>query len=539
MQTWTRALTASLAVAALVAAAPATDLSTSLASASTDAAIAGPVDDVATTLDGDACDDLDPTRCLFPFPNDLFTTKANTATGRRVDLDPLAMPRNAAGKPIDPTEWNRNDGFSPGSMLLTHVAGLDLQRTWDLPDGVQQLQRPGLSLADDAPIVIIDAATGERHPFFSELDRHPDTGDDERTLIIRPLVNFEEGHRYIVALRDLKDANGDTIEAGSAFARFRDGTPGGGGDKAQGRPAHFEDIFARLADAGVARDESLFLAWDFTIASAQNIAGRALTIRDDAFAQLGDTDLADGVVQGSSPAFTITDVQDMSEGDDTWRRVEGTVTVPNYLDRGQDETRTPAIDDPTGELEDAPSLVAPLSRFHYDTPTPGVADLPTQNPVSPTLEASFTCNIPRSALTEGPALPTLYGHGLLGGKGEANGGSTERLRERNSLICGVDWIGMATEDLGTVGLLLADQSNFALAAGPGPAGVPELHVRRACADPPRGARHRPGVRAPRRLAGDRHQRAVLRRQLAGRDHGRLARRPLPRHRARLAGRARA
>ena len=48
-----------------------------------------------------------------------------TDTGRRLNLSPLAMPRNVAEKPIDPTEWNRNDGFSPGQMAVTMVPGLD------------------------------------------------------------------------------------------------------------------------------------------------------------------------------------------------------------------------------------------------------------------------------------------------------------------------------------------------------------------------------------------------------------------------------
>ena len=62
------------------------------------------------------CDPIDPAHCLLPFPNDHFTVAdPTTDTGRRVALSPLALPTNAAGKPWDPTEWNRNDGFSPGS----------------------------------------------------------------------------------------------------------------------------------------------------------------------------------------------------------------------------------------------------------------------------------------------------------------------------------------------------------------------------------------------------------------------------------------
>src|SRR3954469_6836081 len=65
----------------------------------------------------DGCDALDPSVCMLPFPND-YLTKADptTPTGRRLDFDLAGMPSNKAGKPIDPTDWNRADGFSPGSL---------------------------------------------------------------------------------------------------------------------------------------------------------------------------------------------------------------------------------------------------------------------------------------------------------------------------------------------------------------------------------------------------------------------------------------
>ena len=54
------------------------------------------------------CDPLDPAVCLQPWPNDYFTVAdSSTDTGRRLDLNPLAMPRNVAGNPIRPEEWNR------------------------------------------------------------------------------------------------------------------------------------------------------------------------------------------------------------------------------------------------------------------------------------------------------------------------------------------------------------------------------------------------------------------------------------------------
>jgi len=52
-----------------------------------------------------ACDPIDPTACLLPFPNDFFTVPdPGTATGRRVDFAPSAMPRNNHGIAIDPAD---------------------------------------------------------------------------------------------------------------------------------------------------------------------------------------------------------------------------------------------------------------------------------------------------------------------------------------------------------------------------------------------------------------------------------------------------
>src|SRR4051812_41223146 len=76
------------------------------------------------------CDNLDPAVCLQPFPNNFFTKPSTkTDTGLKVNFALTDMPRNAAGKPIQPGQWNRNDGFSPGSLITTLVPGLDLAKT--------------------------------------------------------------------------------------------------------------------------------------------------------------------------------------------------------------------------------------------------------------------------------------------------------------------------------------------------------------------------------------------------------------------------
>ncbi len=402
-----------------------------------------PDQQVAQQVAPGTCDAADPALCLLPFPNDRFTVPdASTPTGRRVSFSPLAMPRNRAGKPIDPTEWNRNDGFSPGSLLLTFVPGLDLQRTFGIDR--PPLEVPSVVMAPDSPMVVVDAATLQRHPFFPELDHHPDTSADQRLLLLRPLVNFTEGHRYVVALRHLRAADGTQIPPGATFAQRMQSDP------------HTRELLATLASAGVGTD-GLFLAWDFTVASEANLAGRVLHMRDTAFAALGDTDLADGVVSGKAPPVTVDSTEVLSDGT---KRVRGSVTVPNFLQYPQDVTRTPGVADPTGQLTDLPPQEVPGSRLYYGTAQPGPMDLPQQNPVAPTLTADFVCSIPPTASPDNPATPMLYGHGLLGSKDESTGGSTAQMRSRNYLPCAVDWIGMSEEDIANVATVLTDMSNF-------------------------------------------------------------------------------
>ena len=199
-----------------------------------------------------------------------------------------------------------------------------------------------------------------------------------------------------------------------------------------------EDILDRLSDAGVERSE-LNIAWDFTIATSDSIAGRMLAIRDDAFASLGDTNLADLTVQGSSPAFAITGTEDFTVAEDAniGRRAEGTITVPCYL---------------------ATPLCLPGGQFLLNPST----GLPTRIPGN-TAPVSFICNIPHSALDAGgePARPSLYGHGLLGSADEVDGGNVKAMAgEHNMIECATDWAGFSTKDAASIALILQDVNNF-------------------------------------------------------------------------------
>src|SRR5439155_12930564 len=114
------------------------------------------------------CDPLDPAVCLQPFPNDYFTVAdPSTDTGRRVNFDVTAMPRNIAGNPIRPDDWNRNDGFSPGQEIVTKVPGLDTQQAL-ANTGAVPITDIARTYDDGAPIVVIDAATHQRHLIWTE-----------------------------------------------------------------------------------------------------------------------------------------------------------------------------------------------------------------------------------------------------------------------------------------------------------------------------------------------------------------------------------
>jgi hypothetical protein len=366
------------------------------------------------------CDFLDTAKCLLPFPNDRYTVAdPSTDTGRRVDFAVASMPANNKGVHVDPTEWNRNDGFSPGSPILAKISGLDLAKS-----GVAPITDIGRSLDADQPVVLLDAATGERQPFFAELDAQADPAQGPM-LIIRPARNLAEGHRFIVALRNLKDATGATIPAGRAFRLYRDRTATF--DPAiESRRAHLEDLFTTLGTAGVGRSD-LYLAWDFTVASERNLSERMLHIRDDAFASLGAADAA--------PAFTVTSVENNVD-DQIYRRITGTFTVPNYL---------------TGTGE-------PGSRFND-----GPDGLPARNG---DFQAGFICNIPRSASSDGaapvhPARAGVYGHGLLGSNDEVNAGNVRAMsNEHDFAFCATKWIGFSEDDVGVAATALSDFTNF-------------------------------------------------------------------------------
>ena len=384
-------------------------------------AVAAPAVASAATPAAD-CQPYSGTQCLLPFPdNRLARSDHHSATGLRVQLPAAAMPANTGGVRVSVAPYDRNDGFSPGSTIVVHIAGLDnaaaLSRT-----GVVGLTDMSRAYARRQPIVVIDQATGSRQLIWAELDANaPNAANAD--LLIHAGKDFLDGHTYIVALRYLKTASGRAIKAPRWFQLLRDGRRLPAAERRQKR--RYAAIFTALRKATVATNSSLYEAWSFTVGSRQSLTGRMLAIRNAAFARLGDHNLADGVVQGSAPGFQVTDTKSLASDvpGSTFTQVDGTFQVPCYLIVCGSSTQP---------------------GFHYSSSSPDA--LPTQI-AGNVATTNFECIVPSEATAAHPARISLYGHGLLGSADEVTDSWVQDLAANHDMVfCATDFWGLAQND---------------------------------------------------------------------------------------------
>jgi len=367
----------------------------------------------------DRCDPLDPSHCLYPFPNDHFTVAdPTTPTGKRVHLQAASMPRNGANSLVVPDKWNVLDGFSVGPMILFQVTDMDLDQT-----GAPPITDMGRSVAPESPFVLVDSVTNERQLFWAERDYYYDVADEDRPVILRVGRNLPNARRFVVGLRKLRDANGAVLEPSRLFRIYRDSIPTYL-PAVEARRAQMEQVFVTLASSGVSRND-LYLAWDFTTQSVASVAGKMLHMRDEAFAALGV----------AAPSFTVTSVTEASDSR-VFRDVRGTFQIPLYM---------------------TTALPGALLRLGPD-------GLPITDGTF--FSAKFRCMVPYAATTGGaapvhPARPSLYGHGLLGDEGEVSAGHVRDMAsEHNFVMCATKWTGMGDDDYPTALQILSNFSNF-------------------------------------------------------------------------------
>jgi hypothetical protein len=362
-----------------------------------------------------ACNPLGGEGCLLPWPSMAYATPDPTSkTGYRLALTAAAMPMSVDGIVVDPAPWNRWDGFSPaGPILVSFSTGIDDTNLPPFGD-------PDKSLAADSPIVLLDYDTGERAPFFAELDANiAPTAPADAALIIRPLVRLKPSGHYIVALRkSLKSATRGDLPISPAFAALRDG---GGFDhplfpaiKATGAA-----IFDKLATAGVPKDD-LVLAWDYVTASDDFLTSDLTKMRAAALPAMG--------TNGSALSFTVTETPPDVRA---YKSYLGTFKSPDFLTDGEKDVSI-IRRDATG----APQLG-------------GMRD------------ANLAVIIPKCVTTHALPIPTIvFGHGLFGsGKEYIADGFTLQLAQDNCfVIVAGDFIGLTSRQLALAPLAANDMN---------------------------------------------------------------------------------
>jgi hypothetical protein len=313
------------------------------------------------------CDGTPRRGCLLPFPNDVGQTRPDrsSATGVRVALRRADMPANSQGVHVATRELNRSDGFSPGQPIIVHVPSLRTQARFRA-SGIVPITNMAAYRRPSQRLLLLDERTARRQLVWAELDANATTAAS-RNLIVHPGRNLVPGRRYVVVLRGLPDRRPKGLRA-----------------------TWDRGVRSALRRAKV-RPSRVYLAWRFTVASNRSLTARLLRMRDDAFRQLGDTDLADGRIAGAPPRFAVTGVTDLTPAQNALvaRRVTGTFDVPCYMKR---------------------SGCPPGGRLRLASGRPDALPVQARGNVQ---RATFTCNIPRAALAT-PSHIALYGHGLLG-----------------------------------------------------------------------------------------------------------------------------
>ena len=347
-------------------------------------------------------------QCLYPWPSDLWTVADGaTSTGRRLAHDPELLPKNSKMKGFAADEIvNTLDGFSPNSQLrFAFKAAVD-------PADLPAIDDIGRSLATDSPVVLLEADSGERWPFFAELDATAEDGEPV-TVFIRPMKRLGFGKRYVVALRGLHDQTGAPIEPSPLFRALRD-SQATDVPQLEALRDSYAQIFAALDKAGVERAD-LQLAWEFHTASAQQVQGDLAAIAPQVATIAGAGDLG----------YTIDEVE-IQPKPTLARVIRGHFTVPSCL----------AGDSGPGSLMNRDADGKPLC--------------------SGTTEAPFVIAVPQPVWDLGTAVPfVVYGHGLLGSGEEA---VSIAERAQSVIVAGTDFWGMAEEDVPV--LLGAFANNF-------------------------------------------------------------------------------
>jgi len=359
----------------------------------------------------DDCNPLGGQGCMLPWPSMVYAKQdASSPTGFRLAIPRTAMPTNVDGITVEPDAFNRWDGFSAIAPILAMFP------TGVSADGLPSWKNPDESLAADSPIVLVEADSGERVPFFAEVDQN--TVDvDKRALIIRPLARLKPGTRHVVGIRNtVRAADGGALPVPEAFAALRDGNSFGH-PRFDVLKQRAPGVFAALEAAGVTKSE-LVLAWDFVTVSDEFIRRDLTAMRAAALPMIGD--------RGANLTFTTEDQPNTAE---TFKRYLGTFKSPDFLTTGESDSSI-------------------LRRDASDVPVAqGLRD------------ARFAAIIPACVQTQPLPRPTvIFGHGLFGSSEEYLDDQfvIDLAQDHCLIIIAGDFIGLSSRQIALAPLAVND-----------------------------------------------------------------------------------
>ena len=296
---------------------------------------------------------LVPEVASFPFPSDFFLKKDSTSpSGFRVDVPDEVLPKIIQGK-----IFNAADGFTRIPIILAYLTGgIDPK---SLPDPADH----ALTVTDKSPVWLVKDKTWEKVPILIEIDMMAKK-DDQRSLILRPLVLLDEKTTYVVVVRNkLKDLKGNLHKPNAAFLALLSGTTTSD-PSVESQRESFKTVKAALTGLKVA-DKDVVLAWSFTTRSEQQTTEKLLAVQDAMkTATLGTVKI-------------ITDKTETSDGR-TNRQIEATFSAPWFVQS-----------DGSIKLDSAGKAVA-----------------------NGTKDVSFGFTIPSTVTAARPVI--LYGHGFFG-----------------------------------------------------------------------------------------------------------------------------
>lgn len=363
----------------------------------------------------DACENLSDVHCALPWPSDRWLVDdPDRPTGLRLAYEAESFPANRMGALIDPSPFDRLDGYSPSSQLVTAFPEAAALEDHGGPEHI------AASLEADFPTVVIDLETGERVAHWIESDARAAAGEPV-LFYVRPATRLLPNRRYGVAIRGLRgEESGELFAAPHGFVAMRDGLSTEHPSFEARRPG-YETLFGALQTIGVERDE-LQLAWWFHTESFESAHDDTLAMRADALARLGD--------QGVG--CTIVEVEPDHIGSGT-RRILGTITTPYYLD-----------------------AAAPPASLVRDG-----AGMPVFQQMR---EVEFTAIVPNALYDAGadPGRLVVFGHGLFGqGRESVSAAPLAELAVENEVVfAAIDWLGMSNSDLPFLASALGDVSRF-------------------------------------------------------------------------------